>query len=40
MNDRESRRYEKVNRVRAFGQDYASEFPAGSRAPTHFTAAA
>jgi hypothetical protein len=38
MNDRDTRRYEMFNRVRAFGLEHAADFAPNSKAAGHFTA--
>ena len=37
MNDRDQRRYDRLTRVQTFGRDNAADFPADSKARTHFT---
>ena len=36
MNDRDQRRYDRAPRVQTFGRANAADFPAGSKALTHF----
>lgn len=37
MNDRDVRRYDRATRAQTFGRENATDFPAGSKAKTHFT---